>query len=645
MTKRTAERGSALMLVVIIVLILVGISGAYVSVSMWNQKRAFQDEAGLQALYIAETAAAAYISDLNGGKSPGPVTEMQNMALNGSYLIPETETVYDNSGKPVVKTLFIDYAKHKDPLYNDANYVKFQVQATYNGVPRRLNVLLNRGDPGANKFAIAALNFRPEDGSNDSTYSLDFGNSSTDPSKIYDKVLGKVYSGNNLKATGTAQLWDETGATGAEVMYKGTDSSDSSLNPKPTMKKGSENAMDLTRTAAAGGLEATVSENVSRWEQSAYDARNQTDRVHPTSGLKYVDVAHEMNKNGVTNKWVDGSTATDILDANNPAHIFRKNPSSTSGSTRNRTELYEYTTNTTAVKDSKGNSRNDYYLEDPTNKNVTVNSLSGVPVNGDTTASMINVNQNGNEAVYFIDGNMRISGEPVKSYQINPGTGVGDIKMTIVVKGNVSLTDNLLYPEWMSKKDAVAIVALTDPEFPNVVPSDFATNTGSKMTPNGVSLDTFLTQYNAKAQAARNAGLQISNIDVSTAAGRERAAQEYNKIYGSGNVYFGDPGSGTVEHFESFMFAENNFYTTNLDTTKASGGTQKIEIYGNMTAGNQVKMPRDQKAGYVPLNVTYNSLIAEAGGPPDLPRAKTAGAGKWSIASWKQDTASRATGK
>ena len=78
----------------------------------------------------------------------------------------------------------------------------------------------------------------------------------------------------------------------------------------------------------------------------------------------------------------------------------------------------------------------------------------------------------------------------------------------------------------------------------------------------------------------------------------------------------------------SFMFAENNFYTTNLDTTKASGGTQKIEIYGNMTAGNHVKMPRNQTAGYVPLNVTFDTLIQAGGGPPDLPKPLATSDGK-----------------
>jgi hypothetical protein len=215
--------------------------------------------------------------------------------------------------------------------------------------------------------------------------------------------------------------------------------------------------------------------------------------------------------------------------------------------------------------------------------------------------------------------------------------------MTMVVKGNVSLTDNILYPKWMSTTDGVAIIAVTDPEFPNIVPSDFLVNTGLPMTPNGVPRDTFITQYNQRAAQARANGLVFNDIDLSTPEGLATAALEYNKIYGSGNIFFGDPGSGTVEHFESFLYAENNFYTTHFDSTKASGGTQKIEIYGNMTAGNQVHMPRNGAEGYVPLNVSFDTLVKEGNGPPDLPKPLATSDGKWNIASWKTPASSKMT--
>jgi len=57
----------------------------------------------------------------------------------------------------------------------------------------------------------------------------------------------------------------------------------------------------------------------------------------------------------------------------------------------------------------------------------------------------------------------------------------------------------------------------------------------------------------------------------------------------SGNIYIGDPEDGTLRHLDGLLYAENNFYDNNLDEE----GAQHFEIYGNMTAGNQVAINRD----------------------------------------------------
>src|SRR5688572_26474264 len=332
MKANRSERGSALMLVTIIVLILVGISAAYMSVSSWNQKRAFNDEAGLTALYICESAAFQYINECNvsAGNMPVPVTTTQHMS-GGSWLIPAEDVTRDDTGKAVATSkLFYNGADLGDP-----NYVKFQVQGTYNGVTRRLDVLLSRLGGGAFWNVIYAGNKRPEDGTSDPNYTLEFGNSSKNPT-IRDIVRGPVYSGQNVKATGTSELWDEEQKTGGDVTYKGNDSSDPVLNPKPNMKNGTQPDLEIKRGAGQNGL--TDKNPVSSWEQSAYDSRNQTNWTNPNNGVTYIDVKHELSSKGTANhKWADGSVATDITDVNNPAHIFRMNPSSTSGSTKNRT--------------------------------------------------------------------------------------------------------------------------------------------------------------------------------------------------------------------------------------------------------------------------------------------------------------------
>ena len=147
MRANRSERGSALMLVTIIVLILVGISAAYMSISSWNQKRAFTDESGLMALYISESAAAQYINDLNAvaGAVPAPVTTTQHMA-GGTFIIPEEDITFLKDGVTVFRRdqLFFTPTQIGDP-----NYSKFQIQGTYNGVTRRLDIVLSRNGGGA----------------------------------------------------------------------------------------------------------------------------------------------------------------------------------------------------------------------------------------------------------------------------------------------------------------------------------------------------------------------------------------------------------------------------------------------------------------------------------------------------------------
>lgn len=605
-TSRQSERGSALMLVVIVVLILVGISMAYQSISWWNQKRAAQDEAGLQAMYIAESAANQYITWLNSPAGSANPSAMSKTFLHGGYYWVPVENIVmvgsTSSGGAGATT--------------NTGWYSVQVAAKYNGMARRVDMLISRSSPGP--FGGPLYSYNTKGG----PYQMDFASG--------DVIRGNAYIAGDVNAQGTAQLLDETGTKGNITKYTGSNNSSLSGPNPPTFVNGKEEPLNLDPEA----------NGKSRWENAAERSRT-NNFVDPKTGTKYVDVANELTTNGKTNKWVDGSTATDILSQDNPAHIFRKDPGSTNG-TADRTTQYEHL--------SAKSPKSSYYLEDPTSKNVTETSLNGTahPVNGDTTASMINIKDSGNNAVYFIDGNMRVSGEPIKSYQLNPDPSSvqGPVKMTVVVKGNVSLTDNVLLPSWQSKTDGLAIVAIEDPAYPNVDGTAFAAGGGSTpLTPNGVSIDTFVKNYNNTAQTAINEGLKFQLLDLKNPADWDRAAQEYNKIYGSGNVYFGDPGSGTVEHFESFLYAQNNFYATNLDSTKGSGGTQKVEIYGTMAAGNKVLINRNTaNAGYIPLNLTFDPLIKNGGNLPDLPVPKTSSALPWTIQSWTQATDSAETG-
>jgi hypothetical protein len=610
MKKNASQRGSAMMLVVVMVLILVGISGAYMSISWWNAKRAYQDEAAAQALYIAESGAAIYVTQLNAVSAPLPTKIDQQFLGGGFYWVPQ-ENIVDFGNAAVVG------ANNVDP-----NYASFQVAAKYNGITRRLDVILSHKIGGPLASVLWAGNK-----SGDKGYALQLTGSLANNTE--DIARGNVYTGQDFSATGDAQLLDQNGKAPGKVTYK---NNNSSTVTGPNFVQGSEPDLQINRNFGPSNSEL----------EAEYLSGKFNGGRDPSTGVAWVDVAGQFDANAAKHTWVDGSTAMDIMDPNNPAHMFRQNPSSIY-SNMNRTQAYEYTIPSTSVANPRtGKPRSDYYVEDPTSKTVTAPSLTGVPVNGDTTASMLNVQPNGNNAVYYIDGNMRVSGEPIKSYQFNPQAGTGDIKMTFVVKGNVSLTDNLLYPSWESTTDAIAIVAVKDADFPNTTPADFVPGAVSgPLTPAGTSANAFVAQYNARAGQGRKDGLNMPDIDLSTLAGQIKASQEYNKVYGSGNIYFGDPGSGTVEHFEGFLYAENNFYATNLDTTMKSGGTSKLEVFGNMTAGNQVSVDRVVRsdggyAGYMPLHAIFDPKLQSGRRPPGLPPDGSTASLEWHIVSWKQ---------
>jgi Tfp pilus assembly protein PilX len=83
-------------------------------------------------------------------------------------------------------------------------------------------------------------------------------------------------------------------------------------------------------------------------------------------------------------------------------------------------------------------------------------------------------------------------------------------------------------------------------------------------------------------------------------------AMEDAKVADSGNIYFGDPVFGTLEEMHAFMYAENNFYDTNLDAK----GSAIVDLYGNMTAGNQVQIQRDYGTQHSKLGVYFDDRIA-----------------------------------
>jgi hypothetical protein len=125
----------------------------------------------------------------------------------------------------------------------------------------------------------------------------------------------------------------------------------------------------------------------------------------------------------------------------NPAHIFRKNPD-------------DRATNTKAtVKD-------DYFLEDPfgtiTNSNkIDPTAASQIHISGVDGAPGVD----GNHAVYYIDGNLWIHNQTAYSFTFKNAKGT-PTAITIVVKGNIYISDNILYSD--PTHDGLALIAIQD---------------------------------------------------------------------------------------------------------------------------------------------------------------------------------------
>ena len=123
----------------------------------------------------------------------------------------------------------------------------------------------------------------------------------------------------------------------------------------------------------------------------------------------------------------------------NPAHIFRRNPS----------DRAVFTAATT---------KDDYFLEDPYEPLRTDSKQDGSdPYVVTLSGAAGNPGADGNRKVYFIDGNLWIHNNSSFSFRLEAADALA---VTIVVRGNIYISDNLFYGD--DEKDALALIAMSD---------------------------------------------------------------------------------------------------------------------------------------------------------------------------------------
>ena len=593
LSRTTSERGSALLLCLIILVVITGISGAYMAFSLINSKKTNDDMFALQSLYIAEAAAGIYIEGLNNGTTLQVIQTPVDLA-GGFYTVPVVLNYgsdnVDNDNDGTVDNSF------------EQNFYRIEVEGTYTNITRRLEIVLSRTAGGAFWNAIFAGN-----SAGDPNYDFYLGGSNKNQ---FDLIQGDIYTGGGLTTEGYAQLLNENGGTSpqATAMYADSYSDNSGTNIDPNFVQGNQSALYIE----PGQNDPTIS----LYEEKA---------LAGASG--YVDVSGDLETLGASGYGVGGKALGEaekqILDRDVPAHMWRLNPAtngfSVGTSGKDRTVDYG---NVDTAKD-------DYYLEDPTSsyKDLTMNSS----VNGTKQAHVNYLSapstpypDGGNNQVYFIDGNMWASHNGILNFKFKKPDPNEAMAVTVVVQGNINFTDNLLYDD--SSMDGIALIAIEDPAYPNVTGSIF--NDEDNKLPNGMTVEDFLDVVDQN-----NPSINLDPED--NPADRGRAAQEYNRANGSGNVFYGDPASGTVDYFEGFMYAQNNFYATGISVT--NNKTSRVHIFGNMTAGNHVALERNTTNGYKALEVILDTKIKNGTlNLPDLPTTPGSGSGAWFIASWKQ---------
>jgi len=220
------------------------------------------------------------------------------------------------------------------------------------------------------------------------------------------------------------------------------------------------------------------------------------------------------------------------------------------------------------------------------------NYFFGDPYEG-ANIDRVSVSADGNQKTYYIDGNLWVEPQGTTSQLINsPPTGT---QITIVVRGNIYFSDDLLYSN--PAVDGIAFVAMSDGES--------------------------YTDQNDNNQYDSGEPILHDDGDGIYEGNRE----------GSGNVNFGDPNGGGLGNISGFIYAENNFEDHVLDGP--DGDPQNFGVNGILSAGNLFNVNRDYAGGHAPMIINYDNRLQNGTlSLPNLPRATSIGS--LTILSWRE---------
>ena len=487
------------------------------------------------------------------------------------------------------------------------------------------NMLLSRGKYGSHEVSVrASVSLGEGSRTNHALYAhaLFAGNSSGDTNYVLkvggvgagaDFVKGDVYSGQDIELTGDSSLrlpevfvndFDGDGicdpgtdtwvnAYAAQVFTSPLSSNDFAAyqaSMQPYMQNVYNNGrydegeafVDTNGNGVYDAGEDYVDDRNSAYDYGTEATGNIVGMPAPGPGQRAAtggdahidppDLAHmyyAVNRNdpqpaGALARWGNDITVTAadygsesaITTLSRPEHIFVRNPP-TNGSVSSggktiigRTYTYLYDTNAARI--------DDYFMEDPTDSTYNQNPPANRIAQNDssrTCTMFIDVQPDANMKLYYVDGNLYIHNPNAYSMRFRqPGT-----RITIVAKGNITISDEFYYN------------------------ADYPAN----------------LQY-----ADMNSTVVNNPSDVLCLI-----ALKNPNCADSGNIYIGDRQFGTGGSIHAMLYAENDFVDNNINTVDQ----QYISVFGNMTAGNQVRLNREAGGSTyrTRLDVTLDNRIRD----------------------------------
>lgn len=361
------------------------------------------------------------------------------------------------------------------------------------------------------------------------------------------------WGNNKCTATGVVQRVDEIGIPN---LIKG--GGDSYINAPDLKSMGYENA----------------ARRYKEWDPGSQGATNDIVDVgeayaHYSANLQTIAIAREGGYFGAGGYYEWNSSAKALPDGA-AANFFQYDYQN------------HYVKSYTSTEDTKIDQTKNYYIG--ARNGGTSGSYGNIYGLYGGGHAVIKISQQQNNKIYYVDGNLWFDSDGCNHVFFVPDAGVDKLNITIVVKGNIYIGDQIwTIPDDKQKNiggsyncqafnmldpdSGIALIAMNDGETYDDVNKNGKYDNGETIIGR--------TDPNTPIPAANN---------PASGAG----VQYRGRMEGSGNVVFGDTIDGPIGVVHAFLYAENNF----VDIT-SSGSDQTAFTRGNMTAGNRVYLSRN----------------------------------------------------